>query len=574
MKLRNLTILLASLFFVSSCELTDLDKQDDPNNPTPATLDVDFIYNSIQLSFVGFWVNASDVTMPITRMFPMTGGNQYDNHWTPQNFSGMWSNAYQGVLINVETMLPAAEARGLVKYMGAAKVFKAYTLMTLVDMFGDVPYTEALQGTTNPSPERDSQTAVYAEALTLLDEALAHFADGSNNSFPVNDMYGGGSAAQWTKIANSLKMRYYLQTRLVDPGAGAAFGAILASGNYIQEGEDFAFFAGTNRANPNSRHPYYNSGYEAGAARYFSNYYMWLFREEANPLGFPDPRLRYYFYRQDFNYTNASTWNQFTFDFVDFSDQNNPVIVTKPLHYANSMPFGFATNSLNVVNCAGYYGRDHGNADGTPPDGLIRTTFGVYPAGGKFDNGLAGTASSFSDVQNNGTDGALGEGIAPMLMNHDMYFMRAEAALTMGTGENARDMFEAGLRASINYVIDFAVERGQGSGSNAATPTAGDIDTYVNIILTNEYDAATDKMSIVAKEWYKAMYTNGLDVYNMYRRTGYPANLQPTRDQPSGGTFPRSAWYPSNYVNLNANSEQKASLGQQVFWDTNASFPE
>lgn len=576
MKLRNLSILLASIFFVASCELTDLDKQFDPNSPTPANLDVNFLYNSIQLNFVSFFVTSSDLTMPITRMMPMTGGNQWNNGWGPQSYSGLWSQAYQGVLINIETMLPAAEERGLVKYMGAAKVFKAYTLMTLVDMFGDVPYTEALQGTSNPSPGRDGQADVYAEAATLLDEAIAHFNDASNNAYPTTDLYGGGSGAQWIRIANSLKMRYYIQTRLVNSNAASGFSSILSGGNFIGadnddsgSGGDFAFFAGSNRANPNSRHPWYNEAYEASNGRYQSNYYMWLFRGEANSLGFDDPRLRYYFYRQDFDYTNASTWNQFTFDFVDFGDQNNPLIINKPTHYGATMPFGFATNSNLVADADGYYGRDHGNADGIPPDGQIRTTFGVYPAGGQIDAADPASPSTFSHVQRNGTRGATGQGVAPILMKSSVYFMRAEAALTMGTGEDARALFEQGVRESINFVQGFADERGQAYTGTDITNT----DTYVGTLMT-DYDNAADKLAVVTKEWHKALWGNGLDAYNMYRRTGYPAGLQPTRDQADAGQFPRSVWYPSNYVNLNQNSEQKADLGQAIFWDNNTSAPE
>jgi len=568
MKLRNLYILFAAMFFVTSCELTDLDKQFDPNSPTPENIDVDFLYNAIQLSFVEMFVTTSDLTMPITRMMPMTGGNQYDNAWGPQSYSGLWSDAYQGVLVNVETILPAAEERGLVKYMGAAKVIKAYTLMTLVDMFGDVPYSEALQGTTVPSPARDAQADIYAEALTLLDEAIAHFQDASNGTAPSIDMYSfsGDGFAQGVRIANTLKMRYYLQTRLVNTNAASAFNSILTGGEYIGAGEDFAFYAGTVRANPNSRHPYYNEHYENGNGRYLSNPYMWEFRGEANPLGFDDPRIRYYFNRQDFDYLNTGTWNQFTFDFVNFSDYT---IINRPTHYPAAQPYGFATTGGDVADGAGYYGRDHGNGDGIPPDGQIRTNFGVYPAGGQVDDGDPADPSTFSHNKRNGTTGGLGQGVAPIFMQSFVTFMRAEAALTMGTGEDARALLEQAMTESIDYVQDYAASLGETTSATDVVAT----DTYVGSVL-GEYDAAADPLNIVAREWWKAAWGNGFDMYNMYRRTGYPADLQPTRDQPSGGTFPRSVFYPSNYVNLNQNADQKASIGTPVFWDTNSSFPE
>ena len=70
------------------------------------------------------------------------------------------------------------------------------------------------------------------------------------------------------------------------------------------------------------------------------------------------------------------------------------------------------------------------------------------------------------------------------------------------------------------------------------------------------------------KEYYLALWGNGLDAYNMYRRTSRPRGLQPTV-LPGPGPFIRSFLYPSAYVNLNTNAKQKPDWAQKVFWDTN-----
>ena len=70
---------------------------------------------------------------------------------------------------------------------------------------------------------------------------------------------------------------------------------------------------------------------------------------------------------------------------------------------------------------------------------------------------------------------------------------------------------------------------------------------------------------IVVREWYIASWGNGIEPYNMYRRTGYPT-LQ-TGVVPVG-VFPRSFRYPASEVNTNPNVQQ-TTADNQVFWDTN-----
>jgi len=81
------------------------------------------------------------------------------------------------------------------------------------------------------------------------------------------------------------------------------------------------------------------------------------------------------------------------------------------------------------------------------------------------------------------------------------------------------------------------------------------------------YDApGANQLDVVIKEFYIAAYGNGFEAYNMYRRTGYPGNLQPALEDP--GPFPLSFLYPANSVDRNANLLQKpdGSLAVPVFW--------
>jgi hypothetical protein len=81
--------------------------------------------------------------------------------------------------------------------------------------------------------------------------------------------------------------------------------------------------------------------------------------------------------------------------------------------------------------------------------------------------------------------------------------------------------------------------------------------------------SADEAMNYVAREYWIASFCNGVEAYNLYRRTGKPTGMQPVIN-PSPGTFPRSFWYPANAANLNGSIEQKTTLGVKVFWDNNS----
>lgn len=91
----------------------------------------------------------------------------------------------------------------------AAKVMRAWIYMYLTDIWGDVPYSEALQGfsaTGTLTPKYDTQAEIYADLLVQLEEANVALT-GTTISFGAGDLFFGGDPAEWRKFANSLKLR-------------------------------------------------------------------------------------------------------------------------------------------------------------------------------------------------------------------------------------------------------------------------------------------------------------------------------------------------------------------------------
>jgi len=562
---KNIAILIVALSIVS-CEQTELDLLADPNNVTPENASLNDLYNNIQLEFESVYSSAQGEPGAMARMYHQ-GSSIYQTSIGPGTLDGLWQNAYADLFPDVDALLDLAEPAGFDIHAGSAKIMKAYTLLTLVDLLGEVPFTEAGQGTDIISPQADPGDQVYQAAIDLLDEAIAQL-EGTNAASPTNDFFYNGNAENWIKAANTIKLKAAVTSRLANPSESAAMINQLISGdNLIDEvSEDFAFQFGSERNNPNSRHDFYNSHYEITDGAYMSNYYMWLLiddKEDEEGNDVRDPRLRFYFYRK---VEDAAGQDQTTYGCFLSNLPDQSVIPDHWLAVDDDFAYCYASED-------GYIGRDHLNPEGIPPDGPIRTSYGLYPGGGQFDY------DQFEDTRQRGTTGGLGAGIWPIMMSSFADFLRAEAALTLNTNDDPRALLESGIRKSIDKVFSFQslvpttmsepLELRDGSTGTVAelfVPDQDAIDNYVNLVL-DMYDEADDagKLNIVIKEYYIAAWGNGLEAYNMYRRTGYPANMQPGLE-PEVGAFPRSFFYPNNYVQRNANASQKL-LKDQVFWD-------
>lgn len=571
MKFINRISMVILTVAILSCNSTELDLLDSPNSVSPEKAGIDFIYNRIQLDFEDFYTATLFDVGEVSRMMVVVTGFTYNDVWSPTSFNGQWNDAYANIFPDVDALLTIADERGLDIHAGSAMIMKAYVMITLVDLFNNVPYSEALQGTDVISPNQDPGQAVYTAAENLLDDAIARLS-GTVAAEPAVDIFYDGDADNWIKLANTLKMKIYLQTRLVDSNAGSKFQAIVQGGNFIDDpSEDFEFQYGTNRTNPNARHPLYNDAYETNDAVYQSNYYMWLLngeKEDINGDDIQDPRLNFYFMRQvgTVDASNVNIFSCVLSDLPAILDENTE----KPAHFTAvdpEMPYC-------ILSTDGYYGRDHLNGSGIPPDGGIRTVWGIYPAGGAFDDG-----NPFF-VQNSGTDGGLGAGIAPIMHSSFVYFMRAEMALMAGTGEDPKTMMLTGVEHSMEKVFNFSTPLIDGAkvvdtdiNGNDVTLQQAFLDPYPGLQadyiskLGAVYDAAGDKLDVIMKEYMIALYGNPLELYNSIRRTSRPLNLAPKLDNTVSEQFTWSALYPADHVDLNANATQK-SVTDKVFWDT------
>ncbi|HMQ46475.1 MAG TPA: SusD/RagB family nutrient-binding outer membrane lipoprotein [Saprospiraceae bacterium] len=540
---------LSLLFFLGSCGLTDLEEQlDNPNEVTVDNLDITLLMNKIQADFGDFVSQVNEDALQLCRMLALIGGDTYQVAYQATDHNDIWERAYQDVLVQIETLLPVTDEEGFTLFSGSARVMKAYVLMTLVDLFGDVPYSEALQGVGNFNPKPDDGSAVYKEVISILDQAIADLNTTSTVGGTYRDIFYDGNASKWIALANTLKLKANINLRLTEGTTStSAIEALLGADLIDTDAEEFTYKFGSSDVPSRSRHPLYLDMYQpiAGSAdNYINNYYMLISYQQK---GVEDPRWRYYFYRQIGSIDAA----------LNDEPESIPCVISpRPAHYGPDQAW-----------CAfdpGFFGRDHGNSDGLPPDTRAKTCVGVYPCGGRADTNADDPNYLVVTQQGQGANGA---GIHPIWMASFTDFLKAEAALMLGTSGDDAALLESGVRKSIERTQAFGASKGQTVPADLVAST----DDYVAKVNELYANAATPdaKLDVMMKEYLIALWGNGIEGYNMYRRTGKPSDMQPMRAA-NPGNFVYSLIYPADFVSLNSNATQKdPTAANKVFWDNN-----
>ncbi|WP_299147954.1 SusD/RagB family nutrient-binding outer membrane lipoprotein [uncultured Dokdonia sp.] len=532
----------SSLFY--SCETTELELVNDPNNLTSDQADPNFLLNSVQLSYQlnAQTFNGNGGALTRVQYF---GDRNYFAGLTGGTLDGAWSRTYAGMLVDVRTIeeLDADPSIDLRFQVGTGKIMLGHSLLWLVDYIGDIPFDEAFNPIDFPSPNVQDGASVYEAAINLVAEGRAALAalnadliasEGDVNS-AIEDLFYDEDISKWIKASNTIEMKAAITT-----GDLATFNAIVAGDNFISETEDdLQLQFGSNLLNPDTRHPDYQQDYTPSGGNLYRSNWLMNYMSETN-----DPRMTYYFYRQSDCTPGASCLPEGNGETLSCS------LETSPPHYAG-FTYCFLEN--------GYWGRDHGDDDGTPPDNFLRTVTGVYPSGGLYDQG------EFESVSLGAGGG--GAGIEPIILASYVDFWRAEAALIAGDADGAADFIEAGLIKSIAKVQSFGALDATNDGSTE--PSSVVVDNFISDIIA-DFDAAdmTGKWNVYAQQYWVTLYGGAAESYNFYRRQGFPTTLQPNLEA-DPGNFPRSFPYASSEVIANPNINQKPDQNTQVFWDTN-----
>ncbi len=534
---------------LSSCDLTELDINQDPNSPTVASARL--LLPTAEFAVINTVTGISNGNaMGFAGLLSSSDNFALDN----QSYNGTWNGFYRS-MNNVEAIINASAASP--HYLGVAQALKAYATGNFVDTFGDCPYSEAWKGnaeTAITTPKFDKDSEIYEALIKLCDEAVVNLSKVTADPLAATaDFMYGGSAAKWIRFAKSVKIRLLLNSRKGRATGNADLNAAIAAGGYITAPADDFTFNYSTAASPEGRHPWFQNAYLADNGFSYPSHQL---MEEM--IFNKDPRLDFYFYRQ--TETILDPGNPTDRGTIPFG---GTYLVQKPAFLAKwKTVFGNAPSAADLKYIAGFFGRDRGDNTGVPQDGALRTAPGCYPAGGLY-GGRSVTPRALTGGRGSGN------GIFPLVTSNNMKFYQIEAILDGGGTGDAKAIFEAAMREHIARVAALGAKV---DAANSVAPTATAITDYVNSQL-KLYDAATSnaaKLNIVMKQVWFTSWGQGQEIWNAMRRTGYPSTINNPIIKP-GRQYALRLPYPSQEGSLNPNATAKLTEvifdRDPIFWD-------
>ncbi len=541
------------MVFMLSCEEDFLDINKDPNVPFDAN--VEQLLTGAQTRLAEANTTGDFISTPLmvyTHQFSARENpDQYGMPASSVLMNNTWMYMYLHTLPNLDAIIAIAEdgedAEKWTNHAAVAKILKAFMFTQLVDIWGDVPFSETNRNLSGIiQPKVDDDKFIYNECFNLIDDAMQMI---NPNASISGDLIYGGNMNSWLRLCNTLKINMLNKTRLVKSDIqdwSNKMQQVMDSPiGFIEESEHFEMYF-TSSIAPDQRHPGFASGAYAGSqlTDYISPWVYEImngltFNATENPFeGIEDPRVPYFWVNQ--------------LEPGQYPDN--------PHEYKHGQFLSIFFGSIGPYR-----------ASGQDKSG---TTAGIYPVGGKFDDG-AGGALSISD----------GTGAAPQkyLTYSDYLFVRAELAFKEDNDiEAAGDFLRQAIVASLAHVDNVVAN----SGTSQEVPVlSGMHDDFIDAIMDRYEDAAGEKKFeiIMTQKWIAAFY-NPIQNYADYRRTGYPVLYDPNGisvspdpfdpEQPIVPTqltrsFPSSLWYPQREVENNPNIIQKGNQADaKVFWVT------
>src|SRR5690242_1964897 len=238
--MKKLMILFSGIIMLAGagCKKDFLDINTNPNTATNTTPEL-VLPNALAVTaarqitnytfisgWMGYWAISGSYAL---------NTNDFTTYKQTTDFGdGLWRNIYDN-LEDYNYIEQAGTAQNKPFYVAAAKIMKAYEYQQLVDMFNNVPYTNALQGTTQILPTYDDAQAIYDSLVANIDIAVGLMAQPEAQASETSDIMFGGDTQLWIQFANTLKLRILLRQSQIGRDAYITGEIGKISGGYLTQ---------------------------------------------------------------------------------------------------------------------------------------------------------------------------------------------------------------------------------------------------------------------------------------------------------------------------------------------------
>ena len=577
--MKKIFSILFTTFLIIGCTNDEYEAlNSDPNNPTDVEAGQLFVSATKTLFDQ---VEETNVNLNNTRLFSQywtettyTDEANYDmqNRSIPKNH---WNTIYQNVLFDLKDA--KSRAAGDSKKTGQVEVLEVYAWSLLVDVFGDVPYSEALKvADAEYLPKYDDAATIYDDLLSRLDTAISSL-QGGGMGFGTADLIYSNNTGSWVKFANSLKVKLGMRLSDVSPAKSKAAVESAAASAFTSNADNATLSYEGSTPNTN---PIWVALVQSGRNDFVpANTIVDMLQDTlADPRQdvFFDPKSKkvvgkkattaggnvewFIIYDYDsankryrigidkrefptgFDYASLNSLKLFDLWDGSISYKSTDIYWAEYYIYANAeLDFSGSTFSDKIREADGFYG--------------IKAEFS-FQDNIKYKGGKYAASSTHSAHSHIGT--AMFEpSFRGVLLDYaEISFNLAEASmLGYNVPGDAKTHYENGIKANF---ADWGVTG---------------VDAYLNNPKVSWSTASgTDKVKI-ARQYWIAMYNRGMEGWYVYRKFDAPQmNLAAT----SLLKVPKRYTYPQSEQTLNGTNYKAASSAiggdeqqTKIFWDVN-----
>lgn len=548
-------VLLSSILFISCNDYLDVNT--DKDNPTTAPLNFLLTGTQVDLNRTTNFLDESGSVLQVYT-HQMTAREEQDQYGAKVNNTGVqndWQNLYL-TLTNIETLIAQAQESEDLIYVGIAQMQKAYLISVAVDLWGDVPFSEATQLKGNIiAPKFDNQKDIYNAVFELIETAKTNLASEKGLKPGADDLFYGGDSEKWIRFANTFKLKLYNQTRLTDDFDQDGLDDLIAENNFFTSIDDDFEFKHTKNISPtDERNELFLTSYNSSQFTSYISPWFYEILKGINPNihnGNPDPRMKYYFYNQLEADELPELGDEDTGDpKADYWDKSTGFF---SIRFGSQGPWrDFSAENSNTYP-------------------------GIFPCGGRYDDGEGETM-----------DATTATGVAPhRLLTYDEFlYIQAELIQVGKMDGNANTKLQEAMEASFAKVDQVVAK----SGTTQVVPELVgtiEVEDFINNII-DEFNDGDDnkKLEIIMTQKWVATFADPMDQYTDYRRTGFPVFANPNStsaeyqldnddDYPLNDSetilntpYPLSLFWPQSELNVNKNAPvQKTPGTYKIFWD-------
>lgn len=506
-KINRFLVLFLTGIFVASCA-EDLDINRDPNTPLEinAGLALTSAEGTLAAVVGGEFMNVGGFYAEYHTQSPSASQfetiDSYNLNTAYANTP--WTQLYAGVLRDLQYVSEESEAAGDTATLLMAEVLRGYTYQYLVDLFGDVPYTEALQSG-NITPHVTPGEEIYADVIAKIDAAIAAYeANSTAAAVGSQDVIFASNMDKWVQFANTLKLRMYIRMAYTPQANPAAALALVNEGNLLTEDAKFSLFVNSvGKTNPFYGTFLTNAGSGLADVNHVASNTIHDFYVNNN-----DPRIEAAFRPgSDGGYASISqgTGNDFNNTAVAYARPN--IRPKTPVFFMTAAESNFLQAEA-LIRYAGGAGAKQKYDDG------VRASFMTYQA------------NFFADDLSDREEQSVWSATEAMGFANDL--IGAGGAYEYQSGGSVEQM--------VRQVI---IQKW------AALPYVNNIEAYI--------EATRTKFPEVVEE--------GTENYDEGNRIPSAISVLP------GTSIPSIFYYPDSEVNRNPNIQQHSSLTENVWWD-------